>query len=199
LSEFERGFRDCDECHGEGIVRRMIPPSMECDVSDIPSNLVEMVVQTEIVACPACEKRRAAITKFERVAAGAAFGDSIHDLAHWLNDNMPVGARFRMASSAWEKLARPYSSDIALFLDRTAYDTLMGNLVGSGWGGWTVERDAVTGNVDIARHACGDKRTYIDRDRAHLFRRVNGELVHVHNIWSAEAVADIARMILTKG
>lgn len=194
----ERGFKDCKECHGEGIVRRMIPPPAEQrHVARISINAAEMTVQTEVVACPACEKRRTAIALFEERTAGGAPTESARDLADWLNATMPEGARLMLSDYVWQKLNRPYGSDFAHFLGRNAYDDLMGNLVGSAWGGWTVERDPIRGHVTISRHPCGDKRTYIDQDRAHLFRKVNGELVHVHNIWSAEAVAAIARMIVT--
>ena len=195
----ERGFHDCKECRGEGIVRRMIPPTPEQrNASRIPRNVAEMTVQQEIITCPACEKRRAAITRFEEEAAGGAPTESIRDLADWLNATMPEGARLMLSDYVWRKLSRPYGSDFARFLGRAAETDLMSNLVGSAWGGWTVERDPIQGHITIARHPCGDKRTYIDPDRAHLFRKVGGELVHVQNIWSAEAVADIARMIVSE-
>lgn len=55
---------------------------------------------------------------------------------------------------------------------RTPRERLLSNLMGSAYGGFTVDerRSAGYGYIYvICRHACGEKRVYVDPDREHLF------------------------------
>lgn len=54
----------------------------------------------------------------------------------------------------------------------TVRQAVMSALIGSGYGGWTWEETlADRPAVRIARHPCGDKCTYVDPDREHLFTK----------------------------
>ncbi len=55
---------------------------------------------------------------------------------------------------------------------RTSRQMFLSNCIGSGWGRVTCERDPLTGNYNIGKHECGEKRVYIDPDREHLFERM---------------------------
>lgn len=194
----ERGFRDCKECHGEGIVRRHAwaetPELTDLDMSASAQNIT---AQTEIVPCPECETKRARIKAVEgRMPDMEACAD-IPSLAHWLNANMVEGARFYISESDWSRLCAPYTSVFAALFGEKPLDRLMSNLIGSGWGAWTIEHDWTNGGMHIERHPTGNKRTYVDADRRHLYREINGELLHIETIAdTSHAVADIARMIL---
>jgi hypothetical protein len=154
------------------------------------------IVRTEIVACPECEERRAKMKAAEGRRPDWPALKDVRDLAWWLEANLLEGMRFNVPEREWRRLAAPYSSSVALLLGASAHETLMENLVGSSWGAWIVERDVVTGNILIQRHPTGDKRTSVSSDRRHLFKKVDGEYIHWDVINSAEAVADIGRMLL---
>lgn len=194
----ERGFRDCSECHGEGIVRRHAWAEMPArSVMDMAGNEESISVRTEVVACPECEAKRARIKAVEGRMPDKEARKDIPSLAHWLNANMVEGARFYISDFDWSRLAAPYSTPFGRLLGESAMDRLMSNLIGSGWGGWHVEFDQVNGGLHIERRKIGDKRTHADYDRRHLYKKIDGELVHWDCINSAQAVADIASMILS--
>mgnify|MGYP006921375033 CR=1 FL=1 len=196
MSKFERGFRDCGECHGEGIVRRHAYEEMpELTPMDMAANEQSISCRTEIVACPECAAKRARLKAVEGRMPSKEERQDIPSLAHWLNANMEEGSRFFISDFDWSRLSAPYNTPFGRLLGESAYDRLMSNLIGSGWGAWVAEIDPINGGVRIERHKPGNKRTYTDYDRRHLYKKIDGELVHWDCIKSAEAVADIARMI----
>lgn len=193
----ERGFRDCDECHGEGVVNRLahdFEPPLE--VSDIPVNEQAIWVRTEIVSCPECEKRRAAMKAADGRRPSPEERKDIPSLGQWLSANMAIGSRFYIDDYDWAKLCAPYNTPFGALMGEGPIDRLMGNLIGSSYGGWKVESDW-RGGLHIERCKTGDKRTYASPDRRHLYTNIGGELVHKDNIYSARAVAEIARLVLS--
>ncbi|MGI9498450.1 MAG: hypothetical protein ACR2P3_00295 [Geminicoccaceae bacterium] len=56
-------------------------------------------------------------------------------------------------------------------LDRYAKnprERLLNRLMGSGYGAFIVEQDAMTGNYTVSRHEPGDRLVYTEADRRHL-------------------------------
>jgi len=50
-------------------------------------------------------------------------------------------------------------------------EAFLSSMIGSAWGVWTVRQDFETGNYVIGRHREGNRRVYIDPDRAYLFKK----------------------------
>lgn len=198
--QFPIGFRGCKECHGEGIVKQR--PRM--DLADVaPMSLDVEGAQTksvtvEIVACPACVKRRAEMDQSARRRPAWANIAGIPDLGHWLSANIVEGVTFCVPYTEWRRLTRGYGSPIAAMLDANPLDRLNENLIGSSWGAWEVRPDVVDGGLLITRHPTGDKRTSVSRDRAHLFVRVGDELIHRDVMRAVWAVGDFASDFLGK-
>ena len=196
----ERGFHDCEDCRGEGVVRRYLPSAEIPELTDLDrgGNEQTIVVKTEVVACPGCDNRRVAIKAANGRRPKPEERKDVVSLAWWLNANMVEGSRFYIDDYDWSRLCRPYGGMGRMFSER-AEDRLMSNLIGSGWGAWTVKPDYVNGGIHIERHKPGNKRVYADADRRHRYKRVDGELVHWDCINSAEAVAAIARYLYEQG
>lgn len=51
----------------------------------------------------------------------------------------------------------------------THEEAFLSSRIGSAWGTWKVRQDPITHDYIISRHVAGDKRVYVDPDRAHLF------------------------------
>lgn len=193
----ERGFEDCTECHGSGEVRHA--PEMDYDSierwsADFPDAAVTAYT-VEIVACPVCAERRKQMKAAEGRRPNWPEIKSPQDLADWLNRAMVEGLRFSVPAAEWRRLCKPYASPFAALIGRTPRDDLMSNLIGSGWGGWSVRFDEYHGGLIIERCPTGDKRTYADPDRRHLYKEINGDLVHWDHIRVAEAIGAVAQMI----
>ena len=59
-------------------------------------------------------------------------------------------------------------------------EAFLSNRMGSGWGEWFCEVAPQTGDYRVRKRKGGERRTYVDPDRAHLFRKdAEGFLVHI--------------------
>lgn len=60
----------------------------------------------------------------------------------------------------------------------TPIEAFLSSMIGSAWGVWTCERNPIRDYYTIGRHPEGHERTYVDPDRAHLFRRGEDGFLH---------------------